>query len=171
MNTMDRSAVVVALALGLAAPLTAVAEAGREPVPPTPQVEDEEIVWLGEAATGRYAGDWDRDDISVVDRRWVLTVVDTANGTGGTFRWFHTRAGSRFFVDYCDDEGPYSLRVSRRVFAQRAAEDLAYWEVEYDAERNRGEFVLRRDVVMDEPCEFRERREGDELTPLPPFPD
>lgn len=161
---MKHASLTVVLILALTAPLTAVAHAGPpEPTRPADvRPNDEEYDCGGdnwhEGGTGLFEMDQsDADEtmsVRVLEGRWL----ELSYGTECRwYRWYHTRGGSRFYLNFCDQHGDQYLdRVSRKQFLDRVG---STWEssvlFRYNRDRDRGVFQVR--TYWDEPCQVRER--------------
>lgn len=140
-----RSLTVAGIALALASPLVASAQAG----PLAPQAPPH-ASYFAEAQSGFYNERYDDygSDVMVIDRKWLLLEYygTTPDGEDTTLSlYFGTRGGSRFYLTGCDGDNNAAapIRVSRKTFMDRVA-NTPEREVEftYDAERDSGVFVV-----------------------------
>lgn len=135
---------ILALTGGLVAPVQA---APPEPAPPPwlPQPHDYLDVYWSEGWTGQDGAEHQEEGVAVraIDRRWVtLSYMESSETL--VVKWYNTRRGSKFFLNYCDEDGlEYSTRVTRRVFMDRVEstpERSAGFQ--YDADADSGMFSV-----------------------------
>ena len=94
--------------------------------------------------------------LRTLDRKWIQ--LSWYDGDCRQYRWFGTRAGSTFLLNFCDQRGEGHVDgVSRRTFMERIdAHRESSLVFLYDRERDRGTFQVSTDGDGD-PCEVRER--------------
>ena len=155
-----RTTALAALALALAVPITAqpVAAAPPEPERPAyvPPDDEDGLRWEEGFSVDDIEYHDEGSTLRVLDHRWL--VLNYYNGDFVVYRWYGTRGGSTFYLNYCDQDGDmYLARVPRKVFLTRvAATPEASVDITYDRRRDSG--VFRVGTLYESlPCEVRER--------------